>query len=371
MTLLIPVYAKPEYVSEMLDSIINQTNQPEEVIFIDDRHSEETTSLLRSRIDDFKTDVKLIVNEKNIGISESTGLGVDLAESDYIGFLDSDDILMPNAISRFRKFSKSETCLDIYSSDYKTFSKNITSTQAIKPLRARILSDMYLQESDWARSLIFENTVSHFRVVSKKLAQSYKWNSIDDGVQDLLLNYCVNQDSKVFLDSCVTYAHRIHSSQATNSLLIQARAAKQLNSGRQKYITKIYGRTPDLINLKKFSFSGSFFAVLTNIRNQYFFAFTKKDELRPINFDEISFNENEFNFIGLHLSPIFDEFYIRRALLFLFPRTTIPIMLFADLNLRNNLTFITQNSGLFDGVVFDRREETEIHDYIPNNVVIL
>ena len=87
---IIPVWnQKPEYFKEALESVLNQTRKPDEIIIVDDGCD-------KPIIDDFtsSTDIKIIRNEKNMGIGFSRQRGVDNAskETDYIAFLSSDDI---------------------------------------------------------------------------------------------------------------------------------------------------------------------------------------------------------------------------------------------------------------------------------------
>ncbi len=88
ISIIIPVYnQKPEYFKQAVESVINQTRKPDEIIIIDDGSD-------KPIIEDFTSsiDIKIIRNEKNMGIGFSRQRGVEEATGDYIAFLSSDDI---------------------------------------------------------------------------------------------------------------------------------------------------------------------------------------------------------------------------------------------------------------------------------------
>ena len=92
ISVIIPVYnQKPEYFKEAIESVINQTRAPDEIIVIDDG-SEPPVSIILP--DTKNIAIKFIRNEKNMGIGAARKTIVDNAskESEYIAFLSSDDI---------------------------------------------------------------------------------------------------------------------------------------------------------------------------------------------------------------------------------------------------------------------------------------
>lgn len=90
ITVVIPVYnQKPEYFEECIQSVINQTIKPHEIIIVDDG-SEPAQNLI---LPDTKgIEIKFIRNIKNEGIGFSRQAGANAAIGDYIAYLSSDDI---------------------------------------------------------------------------------------------------------------------------------------------------------------------------------------------------------------------------------------------------------------------------------------
>ncbi|WP_217524766.1 glycosyltransferase family 2 protein [Vibrio metschnikovii] len=99
VSVIIPTYNVQDYIERCADSILNQTLQDIEVIFIDDGSEDRTTEILKSYQ---KKDgrVKLILNSRssgNSGVPRNQGLAV--AKGEYIAFVDSDDYIDEGMLS--------------------------------------------------------------------------------------------------------------------------------------------------------------------------------------------------------------------------------------------------------------------------------
>lgn len=86
ISVLIPVYNSEKYVSKAIESVLNQTVKPEEIIVIDDGSDDASAE----KVKDYFPDVKLI-GQENLGISGARNTAIKHANGDVIAFLDSDD----------------------------------------------------------------------------------------------------------------------------------------------------------------------------------------------------------------------------------------------------------------------------------------
>ena len=100
ITIIIPVYNVEKYVNETLLSIKNQISQPNEVIVIDDGSTDGSFNIL----DNFR-DLQgwKIIQTPNQGLGLTRNFGRSIAKSEYIYFLDSDDIINNDLIYQMRK----------------------------------------------------------------------------------------------------------------------------------------------------------------------------------------------------------------------------------------------------------------------------
>lgn len=104
VTVLMSEYnTKPEQLKKSIESILNQTYKNFEFIIIDDCSREENINIIESYQDDR---IRLIRNEKNLGLAGSLNKGIQLAETNYIIRMDTDDIAKLDRIEKQIKFAK-------------------------------------------------------------------------------------------------------------------------------------------------------------------------------------------------------------------------------------------------------------------------
>ncbi len=89
ISVIIPVYNVSLYLSDCLESIINQTFKDLEIICINDGSTDNSLEILNSYA--LKDNRIKVINQKNSGSSVCRNYGIRNAVSEYISFIDSDD----------------------------------------------------------------------------------------------------------------------------------------------------------------------------------------------------------------------------------------------------------------------------------------
>ncbi|MFX0022555.1 MAG: glycosyltransferase family 2 protein [Candidatus Hermodarchaeota archaeon] len=95
VTVLMPIYNGETYLNEAIESILNQKYQDFEFLIIDDGSKDRTQQIINSFED---PRIRLIFNEKNIGLSRSLNKGIYLSRGQYIARMDCDDISFPERL---------------------------------------------------------------------------------------------------------------------------------------------------------------------------------------------------------------------------------------------------------------------------------
>lgn len=99
ISIVVPVYKTPlKYLSEMIESVKAQSYANWELCIAE--ASEKNDEIVRTLEEYVKNDkrIKFTVLAKNEGIAGNTNRALELATGDYVGFLDHDDYLAPNAL---------------------------------------------------------------------------------------------------------------------------------------------------------------------------------------------------------------------------------------------------------------------------------
>ena len=89
------------YLPAAIDSILSQTFGDFELIVIDDCSTDHTPNILR-QIEDAR--MRVVRNERNLGISETLNKGINLAVGRYVAFQDHDDLSLSNRIEKQSDF---------------------------------------------------------------------------------------------------------------------------------------------------------------------------------------------------------------------------------------------------------------------------
>jgi GT2 family glycosyltransferase len=96
VSVIIPTYNRKTFVQETIDSVLAQTYTDYEIIVVDDGSTDDTGTVLRSRYGDR---IHYLWQE-NQGESAARNHGINLAQGEYIAFLDSDDVWLPDKLRK-------------------------------------------------------------------------------------------------------------------------------------------------------------------------------------------------------------------------------------------------------------------------------
>ena len=173
ISIIIPVYnANPKVLKECINSVLNQSYKNFEICISDDNSSnKDTIKVLKSFEKNCKIKVKY--REKNGMISKCMNSALELANGDYIGFLDNDDVLDKDALYYMVEEINRNNDIDfLYSDEDKIDEHNEYCEPHFKP--------------DWSPdTLLSLNYICHFVLIRKKILDVVgNFRSEFDGAQD-------------------------------------------------------------------------------------------------------------------------------------------------------------------------------------------
>ena len=96
VSIIIPVYNAQKYLSDCLDSVLSQSYRQFEVILINDGSRDESLNLCQQYV---QRDGRVsCIHQENAGPGAARNTGLTQATGDYLLFIDSDDLLLPDAL---------------------------------------------------------------------------------------------------------------------------------------------------------------------------------------------------------------------------------------------------------------------------------
>ncbi len=154
-------------------SVEMQKNSDVEYIIIDGGSIDGSLGVISSN----SSIIDLWVSEEDSGISNAFNKGVSKATGEYVLFLNADDFLGDDFISKFIDFYRNSPISDVYYSDLQSISSGLV-TKAVVPCH---------NDLGWKMSLYHPSTI-----VRRSLLQKYKFDE----------SYKVAMDYRLFLKLC-------------------------------------------------------------------------------------------------------------------------------------------------------------------------
>ena len=105
ISIITPTYNSSKYIAETIQSVISQTYIDWELIIIDDCSSDDTTEIVESFIL-LDERIKLIRNQNNRGAAFSRNAGMIKSKSNYLAFIDGDDVWEKDKLQKQLLFMK-------------------------------------------------------------------------------------------------------------------------------------------------------------------------------------------------------------------------------------------------------------------------
>jgi glycosyltransferase involved in cell wall biosynthesis len=97
ISIVLPAYNCEAFLTEAIESILNQTLKDFELIIINDGSTDKTEDVVKSFSD---ARIIYLKNETNSGLVYTLNKGIDIAKGKYIARMDGDDISLPTRLAK-------------------------------------------------------------------------------------------------------------------------------------------------------------------------------------------------------------------------------------------------------------------------------
>jgi glycosyltransferase involved in cell wall biosynthesis len=118
VTVLMPVCNGEPHLREAIRSILGQTFREFEFLILDDGSTDRSVEIVRSHHD---PRIRLLRNERNLGVARTLNRGLEAARGDYVARMDSDDRSVPERLERQLAFFRRHPGLGLCGGWIRTF----------------------------------------------------------------------------------------------------------------------------------------------------------------------------------------------------------------------------------------------------------
>jgi len=219
ISIITPVFNTPAvWLEEAIESVLAQAYENWELILIDDASTNPETLELLRRQSARDACIRLVRLEQTGGISVASNRGMAEARGEWIGFLDHDDLLEPDALFHTARVLQTRPDVDLIYSDEDKLTETGFDDPFFKP--------------DWSPDFFLAcNYLCHFVTIRRELVQRIGgFCSQFDGSQDYdLLLRAIEQTDRIHHIPRVLYHWRRSASSSSSGI---RRKSGQFEAGR-------------------------------------------------------------------------------------------------------------------------------------------
>ena len=121
ISVVIPVYKVENYIERCVRSLMEQTFQDVEFLFVDDASPDRSMEIVRQITSSYKRNVRFLKHDENRGLPSARNTGLRAAEGEYIYHCDSDDWLEPTMLEKMAGAAMAKDADFVYCDFYLSF----------------------------------------------------------------------------------------------------------------------------------------------------------------------------------------------------------------------------------------------------------
>lgn len=254
ISIAMATYNGERFLSQLLDSLFNQSMKVDEIIVVDDCSNDETVNILK--IYQNKLPIKIYVNDVNLGVNRNFEKAVSLTTGDYILLCDQDDVWLSSNVE-----SKVQA-LAIMPQDKPAFvaSRSIMVDSNLK----KILSFGVSKNTSDALEIFmtpFQGTTLAFNRTFLDVSQGWP-KSFKDFPYDVFLRFCAVLTANLYALSKPLMLYRCHE----NNVELKMNTDRKLHILKRKWLTLLLQFNLNELRLKRLIF------VMEKINKEYVIA---------------------------------------------------------------------------------------------------
>jgi len=171
--IILPNYNSELYISETINSVLEQNFKNWNLIIVDDNSNNENKEILKKY--DYHKNIKIIWLKKNKKAGFCRNIAIRNSKSDYVAFIDSDDIWEKEKLSKQLEFMVKNNYHFTYT-NYKTFKSNIekNNSKEIKPAKHFNFKNFIRDTSIATSTMIIKRSfIGNAKFTKTKICEDY------------------------------------------------------------------------------------------------------------------------------------------------------------------------------------------------------
>ena len=196
--IILPNYNSSEFLEKTIDSVIAQTHKNWNLIIVDDCSDEKTKKILNKYSQN--KDIQIVFLDKNKGAAFCRNNALELSKSEYVAFLDSDDVWFPDKLIKQINFMKKNN-YDFTYTNYTPYKGeeniDISNQNSIQP-REKYNFDSFIKDTSIATStmMIKGELARKYKFTDTKICEDYFYKcSI---LKEIGYAYCLNESNTLY-----------------------------------------------------------------------------------------------------------------------------------------------------------------------------
>lgn len=225
VTVLMPVYNGEKYLKDAIESILNQDFIDFEFLIFNDGSTDGSEKIILSFSD---SRIKLINNEKNIGLVNTLNKGLDSSLGEYIVRMDCDDVSLKNRLMVQVEFMDKHTNIGASGCYYNLLLKG-----------RKAIVDFPLIQDELKSFMLFSCPIAHPTAIIRRsvvVKEKLRYRPEYVHAEDYDFWSQLSEFSQIANISEVLLNYRIHENQITGNVLFETEKRKSLSAIRSRQL---------------------------------------------------------------------------------------------------------------------------------------
>lgn len=249
ISVIVPVFNVEKYLSECIESILNQSYYNLEILLVDDGSSDKSGEIC-DYYAELDSRVK-VIHQENKGVSAARNTGLARATGDYIGFVDGDDYIKPDMYFHALKLACKYECEVVFFGYSRVFDSDVTEFISLPELnfnkkgRVDVEEAMFLCHGSYFTSVWNKLYLKKACDLPEKKSYIKFDTNINLGEDVIWLYKVLSRCQNIYVDKHELYVYRQRNGSLTHGLNLKRLIENEVADEYMNEIAKTVGKDID------------------------------------------------------------------------------------------------------------------------------